>query len=58
MFGVYVPSLITMMMAVALLAGCAIDPDFVQPTAPDVAPYTKEPLASRTSSTDVKFGQA
>jgi hypothetical protein len=44
---------ITMMMAVALLAGCAVGPDFVQPTAPDVARYTKEPLASRTSSTDV-----
>jgi NodT family efflux transporter outer membrane factor (OMF) lipoprotein len=58
MFGVYIPSVIALMMTVALLAGCAVGPDFIQPTAPDVSRYTKEPLASRTSSTDVKFGQA
>jgi outer membrane protein TolC len=58
MFGVYIPSVITMMMTGVLLAACAVGPDFIQPTAPDVSRYTKEPLASRTSSTDVKFGQA
>jgi outer membrane protein TolC len=58
MFGMYIPSVITMMMTMALLAGCAVGPDFVQPAAPDVTRYTKEPLASRTSSTDVKFGQS
>jgi NodT family efflux transporter outer membrane factor (OMF) lipoprotein len=58
MFGVYIPWVITMLMTVVLLAGCAVGPDFVQPAAPDVSRYTREPLASRTSSTDVKFGQS
>jgi outer membrane protein TolC len=58
MFGAYIPCVITMLMTVVLLAGCAVGPDFVQPAAPDVSRYTKEPLASRTSSTDVKFGQS
>ena len=58
MFIAYIPWLITVLMTVGLLAGCAVGPDFVQPAAPDVTRYTREPLASRTSSTDVKFGQA
>ena len=41
-----------------MLGGCAVGPDFVQPAAPDVSGYTREPLASRTSSTDVNFGQS
>jgi len=41
-----------------LLSSCAVGPDFVQPSAPDVDRYTREPLASRTSSTDAKFGQS
>jgi NodT family efflux transporter outer membrane factor (OMF) lipoprotein len=58
MFVAYIPSVITMLMTVVLLAGCAVGPDFVQPAAPDVTRYTREPLASRTSSTDIKFGQS
>jgi NodT family efflux transporter outer membrane factor (OMF) lipoprotein len=58
MFVAYIPSVITMLAIVMILGGCAVGPDFVQPAAPDVSRYTREPLASRTSSTDVKFGQA
>jgi NodT family efflux transporter outer membrane factor (OMF) lipoprotein len=58
MFFAYIPWLITASFAVMLLGGCAVGPDFVQPAAPDVSGYTREPLASRTSSTDVKFGQS
>jgi NodT family efflux transporter outer membrane factor (OMF) lipoprotein len=48
----------TVLMVVLPLTGCAVGPDFKLPIAPDVSGYTKEPLASRTSSTDVKFGQS
>jgi len=41
-----------------LLASCAVGPDFLHPAAPEVTRYTKEPLASRTSSTDAPTGQA
>jgi NodT family efflux transporter outer membrane factor (OMF) lipoprotein len=47
-----------MLMTAVLLAGCAVGPDFVQPAAPDVSGYTRELLATRTSSTDAKFGQS
>src|SRR5260370_34184453 len=43
---------------VMLLSGGAVPPDSAPPAAPDVGRYTREPLASRTSSTDVKFGQS
>jgi outer membrane protein TolC len=58
MFVSYIPRIITVFSAVMMVAGCAVGPDFVQPAAPDVTRYTREPLASRTSSTDVKFGQS
>ena len=45
-------------LAALLLSSCAVGPDFVQPSAPDVDRYTRELLASRTSATDVKFGQS
>jgi NodT family efflux transporter outer membrane factor (OMF) lipoprotein len=40
-----------------LLASCAVGPDFLHPAAPDVAGYTREPLAPRTSSTDARGGR-
>jgi NodT family efflux transporter outer membrane factor (OMF) lipoprotein len=33
-----------------LLAGCAVGPDFIEPVAPDVTGYTKEPLRSSSAS--------
>ena len=41
-----------------LLASCAVGPDFLHPAAPDVAGYTREPLAPRTSSTDAPGGRS
>jgi NodT family efflux transporter outer membrane factor (OMF) lipoprotein len=40
------------------LGSCAVGPDFLHPAAPDVARYTREPLAPVTSSTDGRTGQA
>ena len=42
----------------ALLAGCAVGPDFVPPPAPDVQGYTPEPLGPRTASAATPGGQA
>jgi NodT family efflux transporter outer membrane factor (OMF) lipoprotein len=44
--------------AITLLTSCAVGPDFRVPAAPDVSRYTKEPLATRTASTDAPTGQA
>jgi NodT family efflux transporter outer membrane factor (OMF) lipoprotein len=42
----------------ALVAGCAVGPDFVPPPAPDVPGYTPEPLAKGTASAATPGGQA
>ena len=44
--------------AAALLASCAVGPDFFHPAAPDTSRYTKEPLQTRTSSSDAPTGQS
>ncbi|MDE1973518.1 MAG: efflux transporter outer membrane subunit [Hyphomicrobiales bacterium] len=44
--------------AALLLGSCAVGPDFVHPAPPDVARYTREPLATGTSSTDAPTGQS
>src|SRR5580700_284977 len=43
--------------AVTLLTGCAVGPDFLHPAAPEITRYSREPLASQTSGTDVADGQ-
>jgi NodT family efflux transporter outer membrane factor (OMF) lipoprotein len=43
--------------AAILMTSCAVGPDFLQPVAPEITRYTREPLASHTSSTDVASGQ-
>jgi NodT family efflux transporter outer membrane factor (OMF) lipoprotein len=58
MFAVKCRSVVAATLAAMLLASCAVGPDFVPPSAPDVEGYAREPLASRTSSTDTKFGQS
>jgi NodT family efflux transporter outer membrane factor (OMF) lipoprotein len=42
----------------ALVAGCAVGPDFVPPAAPVVSGYTPEPLVPQTASADVAGGEA
>ena len=44
--------------ALALLAGCAVGPDFEPPAAPDVTSYTSQPLPGQTAAADVKGGEA
>jgi NodT family efflux transporter outer membrane factor (OMF) lipoprotein len=44
-------------LAAILLAGCAVGPDFVQPAAPDLTGYTKEPLKPSTASAGSGLGQ-
>ena len=46
-------------MAVLLLSGCAVGPDFKKPASPDVSDYTQTPLAPVTAATpDVTGGEA
>jgi NodT family efflux transporter outer membrane factor (OMF) lipoprotein len=45
------------LVALLLLASCAVGPDFHPPAAPDADRYTKEPFEQRTSSTDAPDGQ-
>src|SRR5580700_9676890 len=52
------PVVVASLGAALLVSSCAVGPDFEHPGAPEVSRYTKEPLASRTSSTEVRDGQA
>src|SRR6202035_424013 len=47
----------TALAATPLLTSCAVGPDFLHPAAPEITRYSREPLASRTSGTDVADGQ-
>ena len=47
----------TALTAALALTSCAVGPDFLHPAAPEVGRYTKEPLATATSSTDAPTGQ-
>ena len=42
----------------ALLAGCAVGPDFRAPAAPDVPDYTADAMPSETTATDAPTGDA
>jgi NodT family efflux transporter outer membrane factor (OMF) lipoprotein len=43
--------------AAALLAGCAVGPDFERPASPAVDAYTREPLAEKTASASIAGGE-
>src|SRR5579864_6725422 len=43
-------------LALALLSGCTVGPDFHRPEAPAVPRYTREPLPPKTASADVPGG--
>jgi NodT family efflux transporter outer membrane factor (OMF) lipoprotein len=51
------PPSATALAVMLLLSGCAVGPDFVHPAAPEITRYTREPLATQTSGTDVAAGQ-
>jgi NodT family efflux transporter outer membrane factor (OMF) lipoprotein len=44
-------------LSAALVAGCAVGPDFEPPAAPDVPRYTVGPLADTTASADTRGGE-
>jgi len=44
-------------LTMTLLAGCAVGPDFLEPAAPDVTGYTKEPLKASSASAGSGLGQ-
>jgi NodT family efflux transporter outer membrane factor (OMF) lipoprotein len=44
--------------AVALVSGCAVGPDFAPPPAPDVSGYTAKPLSPKTVAADDAAGAA
>ena len=46
------------LVAALLLASCAVGPNFVPPSAPDVNRYTPEPLGARTASAGTRGGEA
>ncbi len=46
------------LVALALLAGCTVGPDFEPPAAPEVKGYTPQPLPAETASAEVKDGAA
>jgi NodT family efflux transporter outer membrane factor (OMF) lipoprotein len=39
------------------LTSCAVGPDFVQPAAPEITRFTREPLGAQTSAANVPLGQ-
>jgi NodT family efflux transporter outer membrane factor (OMF) lipoprotein len=46
----------TALAAPMLLMSCAVGPDFVQPAAPEITRYTREPLPSRTAAANAASG--
>jgi NodT family efflux transporter outer membrane factor (OMF) lipoprotein len=65
MSAAYVRSAIAVPVAAMVVSGCAVGPNFITPAAPEVTRYTKEPMETRTSSTDIspavsngRFGQS
>jgi NodT family efflux transporter outer membrane factor (OMF) lipoprotein len=45
-------------LSAAMLAGCAVGPDFVRPGPPLVSGYSREPLPEQTVASDVHGGEA
>jgi NodT family efflux transporter outer membrane factor (OMF) lipoprotein len=58
MLGSRVATAAASLAATVLLASCAVGPDFLAPSPPEVSGYTREPLRPNTSSTDIGFGQS
>ena len=52
------PVVVALIGAALLVSSCAVGPNFAAPAVPEASRYTKEPLATRTSSADVRGGQA
>ena len=53
-----IPGVLPLLIAVLLLAGCAVGPDFKQPSPPAATRYTPQPLPAVTTQTDDPAGAA
>jgi NodT family efflux transporter outer membrane factor (OMF) lipoprotein len=51
-------SVVVGLAAAAVVAGCAVGPDYERPAAPDAERYSREPLGAGTASAPVAGGQA
>lgn len=49
---------IALIMAIGLLTGCTVGPDFASPAKPDVAVYTTTPLPEKSTSAPTALGDA
>jgi len=58
MFWKRCPVIVAVLGAAMLVSSCAVGPDFEHPAPPEASRYTKEPLATRTSSAAIRDGQA
>ena len=58
MFRIGTYTLAVSLLAVSLVAGCAVGPDFRRPAAPADGDYTARPLASTAATPDVAGGEA
>src|SRR5262249_5403674 len=45
-------------LAAVFVSGCAVGPDFVAPTPPDITRYTDSKLSAATASSETKGGEA
>lgn len=50
-------SFLGLLLLAALLAGCAVGPDFKRPAAPGLSNYTEKTLATETSTAPTRFGE-
>jgi NodT family efflux transporter outer membrane factor (OMF) lipoprotein len=58
MFAKRCPVIVAAFGAAMLVSSCAVGPDFEHPAPPEATRYTREPLATRTSSAPIRDGQA
>jgi NodT family efflux transporter outer membrane factor (OMF) lipoprotein len=58
MYAKRLPGTAVTLTTAALVAGCAVGPDFKRPDPPQVDRYTRQPLAAQTSSSDVAGGES
>jgi NodT family efflux transporter outer membrane factor (OMF) lipoprotein len=58
MFWKRCPVIVAVLGAATLVSSCAVGPDFAHPAPPEATRYTREPLATHTSSAPVRDGQS
>ena len=51
------PPVLTALVALALVSGCAVGPDFQRPAAPAIDAYTRQPSTAKTASAEIPGGE-